>query len=182
MDKINLIEVVLLMIWLMLPAYLANPAASLSRFFSDSFKPIDFGKSWGNNRILGDGKSFEGFIYGVGFGILIAIIECLLADTLNMPRFAPVAMITLPLGSLSGDLVASFFKRRMNFQRGAAFPLLDQLDFVFGAWLLTYIFSPAWFTEYFTPPIIIATLILTPVLHLLLNVIGYKIGVNKHPW
>ena len=51
--------------------------------------------------------------------------------------------VTLPLmtvfigfmiatGAVSGDIIKSFFKRRVGFKRGAAVPFVDQLDFILG--------------------------------------------------
>lgn len=182
MEDLNLIQIVLLAVWLMLPASLANPAAAIASYLCGSFKPIDFGKTMGKNRILGDGKTIEGFIYGVSFGIFVAIFQNYLAPFWNLPVFPLIVIFTLPVGSLVGDLIASFFKRRFNIKRGQALPLIDQLDFVFGAWLLTIIFDSSWFFSNFVLLIMIATLTLTPILHLLFNVVGYKLGVSKEPW
>ncbi len=52
-----IIAVVLKAMWLMLPAYIANPTAAL---FGGGM-PIDFGKKYHDGqRILGDGKTFRG--------------------------------------------------------------------------------------------------------------------------
>jgi len=61
-------------------------------------------------------------------------------------------------------------------------PVADQLDFVLGAWVLTYVFFSDWFTQNFTPPIIVILLILSPLLHVVVNLIGYKLGKKKEPW
>jgi len=68
--------------------------------------------------------------------------------------------------------------------RGAEFPLIDQLDFVAGAWLLTYIFDFDWFNQNFisAPWIIVTVLVLTPILHRLTNIFGYIIKLKKEPW
>ncbi|MEW5821179.1 MAG: CDP-2,3-bis-(O-geranylgeranyl)-sn-glycerol synthase [Cyanobacteriota bacterium] len=182
MEKINFIEILILTIWLMLPAYLANPAAAIAVYKDIAPTPIDLGKKIGNNRILGDGKTYKGLICGVLFGIILGFIQSQIAPTINLPVFSISAIIALPVGSLMGDIIASFFKRRINMERGASFPLIDQLDFVFGAWLLTFLIDSNWFLEHFSLPIIISTLILTPMFHLIFNIIGYKIGVSKHPW
>jgi CDP-2,3-bis-(O-geranylgeranyl)-sn-glycerol synthase len=81
-----------------------------------------------------------------------------------------------------GDIVASFFKRRLGMKRGAQFFVIDQLDFVFGAWILTLILAPSWFWNNFTPTIIVIVLIITPVLHRVTNIIGYRIGAKREPW
>jgi Putative integral membrane protein DUF46. len=61
-------------------------------------------------------------------------------------------------------------------------PLVDQLDFVGGAWLLLLLFAREWFIEAFSMEIIITVLLLTPLLHLLTNYIGFKMGKKKVPW
>jgi len=178
-------NIVTKMIWLMLPAYLSNPAATLIIVFTGAGRPIDKGKYIGKQRILGDGKTYKGLFFGIFFGIIIAVIQNLINNIfLNsiMPQFTIIPAIALPTGALLGDLAASFLKRRIGLKRGQSFPLVDQLDFVFGAWILTFILSPDWFRGNFTLEIIIAALILTPVFHLIFNIVGYKIGVKKEPW
>ena len=55
-----------------LPAYLANAAPT----FLIKFKkhPIDFGKNWGKNRILGDGKTWEGLIFACFTAFLAGLL------------------------------------------------------------------------------------------------------------
>jgi len=175
----EIIDILIGAVWLMLPAYIANPTAVV---FGGG-TPLDFGKNWRDGRrILGDGKTIRGLIGGTACGILAGLIQMQLALFPDLGRFTLTAIITLSFGALLGDIIKSFFKRRLGFARGAEFPLVDQLDFVAGAWVLTYIFEPRWFTTNFTFEIIIAVLILTPVLHRVTNIIGYYIKLKKEPW
>jgi CDP-2,3-bis-(O-geranylgeranyl)-sn-glycerol synthase len=181
----DIFNIIFTMVWLMLPAYLSNPAASIAVFATGQGIPIDLGKTVKNSRILGDGKTYKGLFAGIIFGVIVAFVQNIInIKFLNasMPYFTFISAITLPAGAMLGDLTASFFKRRLGMQRGQSFPLLDQLDFVLGAWFFTAIFSKSWFLDNFTLPVIVAALVLTPFLHLLVNVIGYKIGVSKEPW
>lgn len=175
----------------MLPAYTPSPAASL---FGGG-KPIDFGITLKNGRrILGDGKTFRGLFAGTFFGLIIGLIQMALVlneftlFNIQLPEFgdsfigSAAVIFSLSFGSLLGDLCMSFLKRRLKLERGAPLPVIDQLDFVFGAWLLVYMVSPVWFVTHFTYKIIIIVLILTPLLHVSTNVIGYLIGVKKEPW
>lgn len=174
-------------IWLMLPAYLPNNFAA---FFGGG-RPLDFGRTFSDGRrILGDGKTFRGTIIGVlggvGVGVALASIAFFRPD-LGLPQFGsgyemvPV-LLGLSLGAMAGDIVASFFKRRMGMERGAALFLVDQLDFVIGSWALTFLLAPAWFSENFTLEVMLIVLIVTPVLHRVTNIIGYKIKAKKEPW
>jgi CDP-2,3-bis-(O-geranylgeranyl)-sn-glycerol synthase len=185
-----MIDLIILAIWLMLPAYIANPAAALL----GGGKPIDMGKNFTDNkRILGDGKTIRGFILGSLCGAIIGLIQIWLA-----PSIAPyltgyvsgdmllhasyMALFTMPVGALLGDMVKSFFKRRLGFERGAMMPLADQLDFVLGAWVLTYFLDGAWFMTNFSLAVIVTVLLITPILHLATNFIGFKIGKKNVPW
>lgn len=166
-------------VWLMLPAYIANPTAVV---FGGG-TPIDFGKNWRDGkRILGDGKTFRGLIGGTACGIIVGVMQMNVPSQWSLGSFTLTAIITLSFGALLGDMMKSFFKRRAGFERGAELPLIDQLDFVAGAWVLTYIFDPVWFSDNFTFWIIITVLILTPLLHRLTNIIGYYIKLKKEPW
>jgi len=171
-------------IWLMLPAYLPNNCAVI---FGGG-TPLDFGMKFKDGqRITGDGKTFRGTIAGTVCGIAAGLILNLIAPALGMPAVGaglgqmPV-LIGLSLGSMIGDLVASFFKRRLGLKRGAKLYVVDQLDFVFGAWALCIILAPSWFWGNFTLQIMLIVLIITPILHRLTNIIGYKIGAKREPW
>jgi CDP-2,3-bis-(O-geranylgeranyl)-sn-glycerol synthase len=82
----------------------------------------------------------------------------------------------LSFGALIGDLIGSFIKRRLNLERGRPAPPLDQLDFVAGALAFSFI--------EFIPPIEIigVLLVLTPGIHLIANIIGYRLRLKKEPW
>jgi CDP-diglyceride synthetase len=175
----NILHLIILGIWLMLPAYVPNPAAAL---FGGG-APIDLGKKLKDGyRIFGDGKTFRGLIAGTLCGIVIGLIQNLLSPMMGLPSFVLPALVCLSFGALLGDLCKSFFKRRFGLRRGASLPVVDQLDLVFGSWLLCFIFVREWFLYNFNLQIIVVVLVMTPLLHISMNVIGYKMGVKKEPW
>jgi CDP-2,3-bis-(O-geranylgeranyl)-sn-glycerol synthase len=90
--------------------------------------------------------------------------------------------VTLAFGAMLGDIVASFAKRRTGRERGAAFPGVDQLDFVIGALGLTALAAPAWFAATFPLPALVVVLVATPVLHVVTNAIAYLLGLKAEPW
>jgi len=167
---------------ILFPAYAANGFPPLAR----GKKPIDMNKNWlDKNRILGDGKTFEGFALGLFIGFLIGALEAYLYPELN--AYAMQFGVTLPLinlfigfmisfGALCGDLGGSFIKRRIGLKRGADVPLLDQWNFIIGAVLFTM-----WFTE-ITVWMLLIMLLITPVVHRLANIVAYKIRIKKEPW
>jgi len=173
------VATILKAVWLMLPAYIANPTAVV---FGGG-TPIDYGRNWKDGRrMLGDGKTFRGLLGGTVCGIIVGLMQMNVQSQWSLGSFTFTAIITLSLGALLGDIVKSFIKRRLGFERGEKFPIVDQLDFVAGAWILTYVFEPGWFTNNFTFWIIITVLILTPILHRITNIIGYYIKLKKEPW
>ncbi|UCE75345.1 MAG: CDP-2,3-bis-(O-geranylgeranyl)-sn-glycerol synthase [Methanomassiliicoccales archaeon] len=185
----DLIEIVLIGIWLTIPAYVANPSAVL---FGGG-RPMDFEKRLKGERILGDGKTWRGFFGGVFSGILIGVIQIAISSPIDeghlgfggYPDFLAV-IILLSFGSLMGDVMGSFVKRRLGIKRGQKAPFLDQYDFLIGAWLLLLIFKWQWFFEHFVywpnTLALITVIILTPFLHKGVNVLGYKMGKKDVPW
>ncbi|MBI4362178.1 MAG: CDP-2,3-bis-(O-geranylgeranyl)-sn-glycerol synthase [Euryarchaeota archaeon] len=172
------LDLLLRSLWLALPAYLPNSAAVLV----GGGTPIDFGRKWRDGkRITGDGKTFRGFFGGAACGGALGLLLNLLAPRWGFPVFPWEALVALPLGAMAGDLVKSFFKRRVGVDRGGPLPLADQLDFLLGSWLFGALLVPGWFWASFTPPVMAVLLVVTPGVHLGVNIIGYKMG-KKDVW
>jgi len=173
-----MLDIIIVAFWLMLPAYVSNPMAVLT----GGGTPVDFGRSWRQKRILGDGKTWRGLFGGITCGIVLALVLNAVAPAIGTPSFSAAAVVMLPLGAMLGDMAESILKRRIGIERGAPLPIADQLDFLAGAWLLTALADWKWFSSSFTPWVMVAALILTPVLHLGVNFIGFKLGKKDVPW
>jgi CDP-2,3-bis-(O-geranylgeranyl)-sn-glycerol synthase len=177
-----------LAIWLGLPAWIANATPVI---FGGG-RPIDGGRIFRDGRrLLGDGKTIRGFIAGMFFGILTGLGQSLAAPHLSplLALFVEVtsemeyvlfmtvpSAILLSLGALTGDLIGSFLKRRVNLESGAPSPMLDQLGFIIMGLLFAYpVLRPQ--------PIFAAILIfVTLAIHWASNVLGYLLGLKKNPW
>jgi CDP-2,3-bis-(O-geranylgeranyl)-sn-glycerol synthase len=139
------LEIVVIAFWAMLPAYVPNNAAVL---FGGG-RPIDGGRTWGGRRVLGDGKTWRGTAGGILTGVVLALglnaVQPNTVDVLGIgvPEFPLVAAVTLAAGAMLGDITASFLKRRTGRERGAAFPGVDQLDFVVVSLALTFVAAPS---------------------------------------
>ncbi len=175
---------VLKTIWLLLPAYTPNNFAVL---FGGG-TPLDFGKKFvDGKRILGDGKTIRGFVAGVLGGVIVGHLQLLIERTfgfriyssLPYDRFSLLVFL-LALGAMTGDALGSFVKRRFGVERGRCFPVLDQLTFLLVAYAFASL-SPA-FGVLFTPKILLIGIIITPVLHLGVNVIAYVLKLKEVPW
>ncbi len=166
----------------MLPAYVPNPVAALC----GGGTPVDLGKNFSDGkRIFGDGKTYRGLIIGIAAGTGTGLVQIWLSGIYGwgaIPVHTFTSIILLSAGALLGDLIKSFFKRRFGKERGAKWPVADQYDLVAGAFLCLLAFDPGWLFTNVTLPIFILILILTPVLHRAVNIIGYHIKVKEVPW
>jgi CDP-2,3-bis-(O-geranylgeranyl)-sn-glycerol synthase len=171
-------------LWAMLPAYVPNNAAVLA----GGGRPIDGGRTLGDRRLLGDGKTWRGTIAGTAAGVALAALLNALRPAASgalgiaLPGFSPLAGLGLALGAMLGDIGASLCKRRLGRERGAAVPGLDQLDFVVGALLLALVLAPSWTLATFTLPRIGVVLVATPLLHVSTNAGAYALGLKSEPW
>lgn len=176
--------VVVTAVWVMLPAYVPNNVAVLL----GGGPPIDGGRTWRGARLLGEGKTWRGLAAGTLAGLVLAMALTAVAPTVSgvigvpLAGFPLGAAIALPAGAMLGDLAASFVKRRAGRPRGASVPVLDQLDFAVGAVVLGFALAPGWAVVTFTPAVLVAVAVITPVLHLLTNGIGYVLGLKREPW
>jgi CDP-2,3-bis-(O-geranylgeranyl)-sn-glycerol synthase len=181
----------LLGFWYIFPAYIANGFAVFAKMVK-FHHPIDGGRSLSDNQpVLGPGKTWEGFITGFCSGVLVGILQVIIGpyllaviiQYLLIPlELVPIVLITVPLvilvalGALVGDLIGSFIKRRLKISRGRPAPILDQLDFLIMAMVMGALITPLpW-------PLVIFLLIVTPLIHLLANVIGYLLRLKQEPW
>jgi len=159
-------------LWIFLPSYVANAFPPLLK----GKKPLDFGKNFiDGRRILGDGKTIEGFIGGVIAGSLTGLVQSLF-NVNGLPEMLPEAAFLISLGALTGDSIGSFIKRRLGLKRGDDAPLLDQLDFL----LLSMVFASLFFT--LTVPMIVFLLVFTPIAHRITNILGYALKIKNVPW
>jgi CDP-2,3-bis-(O-geranylgeranyl)-sn-glycerol synthase len=184
--------------WLILPAYIANASAVLV----GSGTPIDFGKKWKDGkRILGDGKTWRGLIVGTligmigGFGLSISAKYISMtnfsfvgvSDFYGFPLMIPI-VFSICFGALLGDIIESFFKRRIGRERGENWIPFDQIDFILGVLFFSFLMagflqiigvsSGNWFFKNFTITHIVFLLIVTPFFHLFANFIHRKVKTN----
>lgn len=172
-------------IYFMLPAYLSN----ISGLIFGGGTPLDFGhKTKEGHDIIGKGCTWRGLIAGTIVGTIVGGLQGIYTPTLIQLSYGIIPLITynglyqglligflLGLGALLGDAGGSFIKRRINIQQGEPAPILDQLDFVFGALIISaFAIRLDW-------QVIITICILTLFLHLFTNMIAYLIGA-KDVW
>ncbi|MFH1126121.1 MAG: CDP-2,3-bis-(O-geranylgeranyl)-sn-glycerol synthase [Candidatus Altiarchaeota archaeon] len=180
-------------LWFILPAYVANSIANdvaHIRFLEKFSYPLDFGLKWRGVRILGENKTWRGLFFGVAAALITGFLQeayssqaaVFLSDylhlnsSLNLPQMSLTLAFLLGFGGMTGDAVKSFFKRRMGIESGRPAPLLDQLDYIFGAFFFSWLIVPI-NLDYFALIVII-----TVPLHLLANFVAWLLKLKKVPW
>ena len=146
--------------------------------------PVDRGRSWRGMRILGDGKTIRGSLTGIIGGLLTGLILNLVNSSvesmigIKLPQFSHSSLVSLPVGAIVGDIAGSFLKRRIGVKRGQFLPVVDQLDFLIGAILITNLITPKWSSMHLVPEKLIFLLIGTPVLHIGINKLDEKLEIT----
>ncbi|BAD86308.1 hypothetical membrane protein, conserved, DUF46 family [Thermococcus kodakarensis KOD1] len=160
--------------WYILPAYFANASPVLV----GGGRPIDGGRVWRDGRrLLGDGKTWRGFIGGVLIGTLVGIVQYFITpDFYGSLETAVKLAFLLSFGALIGDLVGSFIKRRANLPRGYPAIGLDQLGFLISALAFAY---PV---KTLSSGQIIFLLVVSPFIHWGANYFAYRMGWKSVPW
>jgi CDP-2,3-bis-(O-geranylgeranyl)-sn-glycerol synthase len=170
-----MLELWVYLVFTAIPLYIANSSAMI---FGGK-TPIDFNQKWADgNSIFGKGKTWKGACMGILMGWFAGLLLWYFFPSFTgkiLADYVPYAFL-LALGTILGDMGGSFVKRRMDMKRGAFFPMLDQLDFITGGLLFGLIvFIPVWWHA-------LLLIIITPVLHLLFNIVAYLLKIKQVPW
>lgn len=150
-------------IYIYLPAYIANATPVVL----GGGGPLDGGRNWVDGKpLLGDHKTIRGTLTGIAAGLLVGLLQRSL-----------VRGALLSIGAIGGDLLVSFFKRRIDLKPGALLPVADQMGFIVLAVILVGLAEPAptWDRA---AGILIATL---PI-HYLTNVVAWLLKLKSNPW
>lgn len=172
-------------IWLFLPAGVANMMAAISALIFPKWNyPIDCKKEFRGKRIFGDHKTWRGLIIGILSAGLIFLLQRFLFSSyshiqnislINYQNTSWLAGCLIGFGALFGDAIKSFFKRQANIPSGKSWFPFDQIDWIIGAIFVISIFIKL------SLSIIVITLILGLIIHLITKVIGYIFKINKSP-
>jgi CDP-2,3-bis-(O-geranylgeranyl)-sn-glycerol synthase len=163
-----------------LPSYFANSTPVVL----GGGAPIDGKRNFPDGRrLFGDGKTVRGFASGVLAAILIGAIEAMLLPGTSLSLYsAPsdyiLAGLLLGLGTMTGDLLGSFIKRRQDIARGKPSFLLDQLTFL----ALALIFSYPIAAHLLAAEAVVFLFVLTYFVHSGANVLANRVGLKKVPW
>lgn len=167
--EMGIIELIIEALKFIFPAYCANAIPVIT----GGGYPIDFGKKFFDGKpIFGRNKTFQGFFSGLIIGTTVGLVESAFFG------YHLFFGLLLSLGALFGDLIGAFVKRRLGLAPGELLPVIDQIDFILGAILFSFLISP----PNKSGELILAVLIITPPVHLLTNFAAYKLGLKDNPW
>ncbi|MEM1546803.1 MAG: CDP-2,3-bis-(O-geranylgeranyl)-sn-glycerol synthase [Candidatus Methanomethylicia archaeon] len=160
--------------FIILPAYFANGIPVLTPLIFRRRIPIDLGLTFiDGKRLIGDNKSIQGVILGIVSGLFIGKLQSIL---LNDYMFITRALV-LSLGSVCGDILGSFIKRRLRIEPGGTLPVVDQMSFILVA-ILLYIIIFGDLNDIQ----ILFVLGITPIIHLIANIFAHILGIKKVPY
>lgn len=168
-------------IWFFLPMGFANMAPIFVKKINILNIPLDFNKKIGGEPILGANKTIRGLLSATILGGAVFLLQkylfnfdffanISLVDYQNTPWFAGVLMA---FGSIMGDSIKSFFKRRFKIKPGKTWIPFDQIDYIIGGALF--------FSWFYLPTLrdAISLLFIGLILHIIVNVIGYYLGLRE---
>jgi CDP-2,3-bis-(O-geranylgeranyl)-sn-glycerol synthase len=169
--------------WLILPACLANMAPVFTARLLPALKaPVDGGLTFGGVRIFGDHKTIRGLVAGALVGTLVFSMQQVLYERFGVLRelsrfdYAHTSYLlgaALGLGALGGDLVKSFFKRRVGLPPGRPWFPFDQTDWMAGALVVT------WQVAHLDAIFAASALAFAVVASLLIKSASYRLGLER---
>ena len=179
---------VLSCVYFFLPAYFANMAPPLVmkipafRFLA---KPLDGGRKFRGQPIFGDHKSWRGVIFALLAGVIVFSLQEWLYQ---FPLFKSISLLDygqknicligflMPLAAVFGDIGSAFVKRQLKLPPGAKFIPWDQTNYVIGNFIILgpilKLSLVVWLTLF----------VLTFFLHIVVNRLGYILGLHKAKW
>jgi CDP-2,3-bis-(O-geranylgeranyl)-sn-glycerol synthase len=159
----------LIAVYVAIPTYVANSTPVML----GGGAPIDRGREFlDGRRILGNNKTMKGFACGMLLGSIAGLAQAILFRNYTLVLVGILAS----LGALLGDLFGAFLKRRLDISPGRPLPVVDQLDFILGALVLT---SPL---LNITMGAVLILVIATVPIHLFSNAVAYLLRLKERPW
>jgi CDP-2,3-bis-(O-geranylgeranyl)-sn-glycerol synthase len=155
----------------------------VKKIFKSLAVPIDFNKKINNKPIFGKNKTFRGLIFGIIFAIIFTYFQFILYSNnilvglviIDYSNWLLIGFL-MGFGAIFGDLAESFVKRRLNYEPGKSVVPFDQLDFVVGALIFIYPLAVLSSSK------IIIILIISFILHIVINHAAFYLGMRGEKW
>ena len=180
------IDIFMQMLFLLAPAGIANTApvwGAKIPLLAKWNTPMDFGIKFKGKRILGDNKTWRGIVVGFVSGCITGAVLAYVSsqssyvsqrvDVFGEEINLIILGGLLGLFALLGDATKSFFKRKAGIKPGRAWPVLDQIDYILGAYVIIgFIFD-------LTPTHYITGLIIYAFIHPFISYSAYLLKLKK---
>jgi CDP-2,3-bis-(O-geranylgeranyl)-sn-glycerol synthase len=174
-------QILLQSILYILPSYFANSVPVVL----GGGAPLDGNRKMGDGRrIFGNGKTVRGFFAGIFAGILVGSLEGVFLSGTQWDIYGgqlatyALAGFLLGAGTMFGDLLGSFVKRRQGLRQGRPSVIMDQLMFLLFAFLFSYPLAAGLLTI----ESVLFLAVLTYFVHVGANVLANRMGLKKVPW
>ncbi|MEM3373954.1 MAG: CDP-archaeol synthase [Candidatus Woesearchaeota archaeon] len=176
----DILEFIIECIWFMVPSYVSVIVPVFVRKINFLNFPL-------NEKLFGKNKTYRGFFVGILFSILVAYfqyklyinnfliraISIIFYDRINIFLFG----FLMGFGSLFGDLIKSFFKRRLKIKEGKDWIPFDNLDYVIGSLFFVLIVFHTNFIN-FNLYYFFGIVFLSGLLHYFMVKIAYKLKIR----
>ena len=179
----SIMSLLLICFYFMLPAYFANMAPVIVKKINFLKIPIDLGGKINNKPIFGENKTIRGLVFGVLFAVIIVYIQFIFHENNILLELALIDYsnwlligFLLGFGAIIGDLVESFFKRRLNYAPGKPFVPFDQIDFVLGSLIFVFPIVNLSINKIFI------IILLSFVLHIIVNHSAFYLKIRNEKW
>ena len=171
-------------LWLYLPIGLANMAPVFFRKAKFLAIPIDFKFVFSKEPLFGSHKTWRGLVTATLTGGLAFWLQQYLyqfssfqkISLIEYPAFPVWTGFMVGLGVILGDLVKSFFKRRLRIQPGHHWIIFDQIDYIIGG-LVFYSFFVS-----FSWQIVVIIFAFGFLLTVLTNHLGFYLKIKETKW
>ena len=163
-------------LYFFLPAYLGNMIPVFLMKIPFLKQPV-----W--EKRLGKNKTWRGVIGAILIGVVVFALQKYAYQQgftswalIDYNGFSVLLGALLGAGAIIGDLVESYFKRKRGINPGEKWLFWDQLDFVFGGLIFSCLL--------YVPPaeVVLILIILSPLLHVFFNHLGYYLKIRKAKW
>lgn len=180
------LQFMLKLCWLYLPVAVSNMAPVLCKNQLQFLAvPVDGGRVFHGKALFGDHKTWRGIVVATLTGGLVFALQVWLTrqfPSVSQWSFFDISQAPLWFGfafgfaAIFGDLVKSFFKRRVDIAPGDTWFPFDQVDLVvFSTLVAALVFPLTW-------QIVAAAFFTGIVLHVVVNRIGFWLHIKDTPW
>ncbi len=160
-------------LYFFLPAYCANMAPVIFRRFPWLGFPV-------SEKYFGSHKTWRGLVVAVLFGTAVFWIQRRLYTQgfvswalVDYSGFSLWFGVCMSAGAILGDLVKSYYKRKVDIAPGKPWLGWDQLDFVIGGLIgVMFVYVP-------DVLVVVVLLVLSSGLHVLVNYLGYILKIQE---